>query len=198
MRLSNFRIQNFKSIIDSDYCTFASDLTVLVGKNESGKTATLEALKYFSKDAKRVSEDALPLNGINSEPMVEICFRLAQEEIDTIKLQGFEKMLSFTGQLHQAGARLVLGSHSWTPYDKFGNAYYNEMDLWAKAGIDNVSILRASTIENARYFKIEDRLGSIEEGKQADLILVRGNPLDSIQSIRNIERVMLNGVWIDS
>ena len=76
MKLTKFRIQNFKSIIDSGYCTFASDLTILVGKNESGKTATLEALKYFNKDILRVPEDAFPIDGNNSEPLVEICFSL--------------------------------------------------------------------------------------------------------------------------
>lgn len=44
MKLTKFRIQNFKSIIDSGYYAFASDLTILVGKNGSGKTATLKAM----------------------------------------------------------------------------------------------------------------------------------------------------------
>lgn len=85
MKLTKFRIQNFKSIIDSGYCTFASDLTILVGKNESGKTATLEALKYFNKDILRVPEDAFPIDGNNSEPLVEICFSLERGEIEQIR-----------------------------------------------------------------------------------------------------------------
>ena len=60
MRLIKFRIKNFKSIIDTGYCSFASDLTILVGKNESGKTATLEALRYFNKNLQRVPEDVFP------------------------------------------------------------------------------------------------------------------------------------------
>jgi len=85
MKLTKFRIQNFKSIIDSGYCTFASDLTILVGKNESGKTATLEALKYFSKDAVRIPEDVFPIDGNNKEPLVEICFSLERGEIEQIQ-----------------------------------------------------------------------------------------------------------------
>jgi len=85
MRLIKFRIQNYKSIIDSGYCTFASDLTVLVGKNESGKTATLEALKYFNKDATRVPDDALPLDDSSREPLVEVVFQLKEEEIEAIR-----------------------------------------------------------------------------------------------------------------
>lgn len=124
-------------------------------------------------------------------------YQPSEEEIDTTKLEGFKNMQSYTGHLHHAGARLVLGSHSWTPYDSIGWAYHNEMELWASAGIDNLSILKASTIENARFLRIEDRLGSLEAGKQADIILLKENPLDDISSMRLVDRVMLNGVWLD-
>jgi imidazolonepropionase-like amidohydrolase len=55
--------------------------------------------------------------------------------------------------------------------------------------------LVAGTLENARYFHISDRLGSIETGKLADLVLVDGDPLSDIGNMRRIKRVMLNGVW---
>ena len=85
MKLIKFRIQNFKSIIDTGYCAFAPDMTILVGKNESGKSATLEALRYFNKDILRVSEDAIPLEGLNREPSVEVWFRLERKEIEAIE-----------------------------------------------------------------------------------------------------------------
>ena len=55
--------------------------------------------------------------------------------------------------------------------------------------------LVAATMENARYFRIADRLGSVEAGKLADLVLVEGDPSKNISKMRNIKRVMLNGVW---
>ena len=85
MRLIKFRIKNFKSIIDTGYCSLASDMTILVGKNESGKTATLEALRYFNKNLQRVPEDVFPLDGSDREPLVEIWFRLEREDIDAIQ-----------------------------------------------------------------------------------------------------------------
>ena len=85
MKIKKFRIQNFKSINDSGYCAFASDLTILVGKNESGKTATLEALKFFNKDILRVSENALPLDDHPKEPLVEVNFQLSLDEFESVK-----------------------------------------------------------------------------------------------------------------
>ncbi len=51
-------------------------------------------------------------------------------------------------------------------------------------------------MENARFFRIDKELGSIEKGKIADLILVKGNPLDDIKVMRNVEKVMINGLFI--
>ena len=53
----------------------------------------------------------------------------------------------------------------------------------------------AGTMENARYFHIADRLGSVEAGKVADLVLVEGDPAKNISDMRHIKRVMLNGIW---
>jgi imidazolonepropionase-like amidohydrolase len=51
-------------------------------------------------------------------------------------------------------------------------------------------------MENARFFRIDDRLGSVEAGKLADLILVEGDPLKEFGALRRIRRVMLNGKWV--
>jgi imidazolonepropionase-like amidohydrolase len=53
-------------------------------------------------------------------------------------------------------------------------------------------------LENARYFRASDRLGSVESGKLADLVLVEGNPLKDITDMRRIKRVMLNGEWVNA
>jgi imidazolonepropionase-like amidohydrolase len=71
------------------------------------------------------------------------------------------------------------------------------MELLNEAGLANMEVIKAATINNARFFRIDERLGSIERGKIADMVLVDGNPLNDIKAMRNIKRVMLNGVWID-
>ena len=57
-------------------------------------------------------------------------------------------------------------------------------------------VIVAATMENARFFRIDDRLGGVEAGKLADLILVEGDPLKEFGALRRIRRVMLNGKWV--
>lgn len=115
---------------------------------------------------------------------------------DTVKLAGFNHMKAVTKRFKQAGVHIVLGSHSSIPYAETGWAFQREMELFAESGISNSDIIVAATMENARFFRIDDRLGSIEKGKIADLVLVNGNPLEDIKAVRNITRVMLNGKWV--
>jgi len=123
-------------------------------------------------------------------------YQSTADKTDTTKLVAFHNMEAFTAKLKKAGARIVLGSHSSIPYAEYGWAYQREMELLAESGLSNSEIIVASTMENARYFRIDKKLGSIEKGKLADLVLVRGNPLTDIKSMRNIEKVMLNGIWV--
>ncbi len=51
-------------------------------------------------------------------------------------------------------------------------------------------------MQNARYFGVDDRLGSVEAGKLADLVLVEGDPTTDIANMRRVRRVMLGGVWV--
>ena len=83
MKLIKFRIKNYKSIQDSGWCWLASDLTILAGKNESGKSAVLEALHDFDKN-KSISADAVPLTDDDSKPEIEMCFNVETQMVDEI------------------------------------------------------------------------------------------------------------------
>lgn len=125
-------------------------------------------------------------------------FEKRSDRGDSLEVEAFAKMMAFTGLAHERGARIAVGSHSWVPYAPNGWAYAHEMALLAECGLSNAEIIAAATMENARFFRIEDRLGSIEAGKLADLILLDGNPLEDIRAMEKIRRVMLNGRWVDS
>jgi len=112
-------------------------------------------------------------------------------------VRGFSQMVKFTGMVKRAGGRVVVGSHSSVPHAERGWAYQRELELLFAAGLSPMEALVAGTMENARYFRIADRLGSVEAGKLADLILIDGDPLKDLAAMRRIKRVMLNGKWVE-
>ena len=112
-----------------------------------------------------------------------------------VHVTGFQRMEEFVGLAHKAGAKIVVGSHSDVPHAKRGWAYQRELELLVESGLSPLEAITAGTLENARYFHVADRLGSIAAGKLADLVLVEGDPSTNISDMRRIKRVMLNGIW---
>jgi imidazolonepropionase-like amidohydrolase len=112
-----------------------------------------------------------------------------------VHVHAFKQMEAFVGLAKKAGAKVVVGSHSDVPHAKRGWAYQRELELLVESGLTPMEAIVAGTMENARYFRIENRLGSIEAGKLADLVMVEGNPLKDISNMRRVKRVMLNGQW---
>lgn len=78
-----------------------------------------------------------------------------------------------------------------------GFAYHRELFAMANAGLPPVAVLKAATINGATALGVADRLGSVEVGKLADLVVVRGNPLDDIKAARDIRFVVKEGVVHD-
>jgi imidazolonepropionase-like amidohydrolase len=108
---------------------------------------------------------------------------------------GFANMLKFVGQCHQAGAKVVVGSHTTAPHAEVGRAYQRELELLVESGLSPLDAITAGTFNNAQFFGADERLGSIEPGKLADLILIEGDPSREIGAMKNVRHVILNGIW---
>jgi len=78
-----------------------------------------------------------------------------------------------------------------------GFAYHRELLAMTYAGLPPAAVLKAATINGASALGIDARLGSIEPGKLADLVVVGGNPLDDIKAARNVKFVIKDGVVHD-
>ncbi len=122
--------------------------------------------------------------------------RRGDRDTTEMHVRGFANMLKFVGLAKQAGARIVAGSHSSVPHAERGWAYQREMELLVESGLTPMEAIVAATMEQARFFRIAERLGSIEAGKLADLILVEGDPSKDIAAMQRVKRVMLNGKWV--
>ena len=72
-------------------------------------------------------------------------------------------------------------------------AFHEELKMLSKAGLSNSEVIRSATINPARYFKVDDKLGSVTKGKKADLIILKNNPLIDLSAIQDIDSIIFNG-----
>ncbi len=104
---------------------------------------------------------------------VESWGRSAERQAEMIKL------------LHDTGIQIVPGTD-----DIVGFTLHRELELYVEAGIPEIDVLRIATLDSARVTGVDAHKGSIEVGKDADLLLVNGNPLDDINAVRDGVLVM--------
>ncbi|MGP5071788.1 amidohydrolase [Arthrobacter rhombi] len=98
-----------------------------------------------------------------------------------VELRG--RSLANPGKLHDAGVEIsVITDHPVVPI----NFLVHQCTLAVKEGLDPVTALRSITINPARVLGLSDRLGSIEAGKDADLVLWSGDPLDVMQRAQQV------------
>ena len=83
MKIKRFRIKNYKSIIDCGDCYLSEGITVLAGKNESGKTSVLQALEDFDTD-KDIRNEAKPIYNRDAKPEISIAFTIDKDAINSI------------------------------------------------------------------------------------------------------------------
>ncbi|MCC5873915.1 MAG: amidohydrolase family protein [Gammaproteobacteria bacterium] len=101
------------------------------------------------------------------------------------------------GALHRAGVPILLGSDSPQIMNVPGFAIHRELEAMVAAGLSPFAALESGTTAPARYFGAEGRYGSIVPGAEADLILLRDDPLEDIGNTRSIDGVMVRGRWLD-
>jgi imidazolonepropionase-like amidohydrolase len=91
----------------------------------------------------------------------------------------------------EAGVKIAFGTDSGvSPHGE--NA--REFSYMVEAGMPPMAAIRSATLVSAELLRIDDRLGTLEAGKLADLIAVAGNPLEDISLLENVAFVMKEGV----
>jgi len=101
--------------------------------------------------------------------------------------------LANTRKLHEAGVLLIFGTDTPFAFGNFFHSVMNEVHGLKEAGLSNLAILRMATINAARALGIDDRVGTLETGKAADMILLRANPLADIEALASVQLVLKDG-----
>jgi hypothetical protein len=102
-----------------------------------------------------------------------------------------------TYELWKSGVPLMAGSDSPEWFLVPGFSIHDELETLVKAGLTPFAALQTATINPATYLGVNKRTGTIEAGKEADLLLLDKNPLEDINNTRTITGVFADGNWYD-
>ncbi|WP_414981382.1 amidohydrolase family protein [Congregibacter sp.] len=93
----------------------------------------------------------------------------------------------------KAGVKLMIGSDSMP----IGEQGWLEMEQFVLSGVSEMDTLVAATRNPAEFMGVLDDLGTVEEGKLADLVVLESNPLENISNIRTVKMVFKDGINVD-
>ena len=105
----------------------------------------------------------------------------------------FPAVAKATADIVRSGGRIGVGSHGQLN----GLGYHWEMWSLAKGGMSPFDVLRCATIFGAEAIGLQRDLGSLENGKLADLLVLDANPLQDIRNTNTVRYVMKNGRLYD-
>lgn len=108
--------------------------------------------------------------------------------------QSFRRLLDLTAQMNDAGIPLIAGTDSGS-----GFALIRELELMVDAGIPPARAIQSATWNAAQALGESGERGTIERGRRADLILVRGDPMANISDLRRVALVIQGtSAWLPS
>jgi imidazolonepropionase-like amidohydrolase len=142
-------------------------------------------------DLKLPNDGCLGKNNIPVDPTLGIYEAMIKEEPNNRHL--WPKVLQLTKMMYDNGVPILAGSDI-PNFDLVpGASLHHELELLVDAGIPPLQVIEVATSNGAQALGIEEDAGTIEPGKQADIIVLSENPLDDISNTKKIEVVINNG-----
>lgn len=114
--------------------------------------------------------------------------------------QQYILLMALVGQMHRAGVPVLAGTDAsfpdYSPWVWLGYGSHDELELLVKSGLTPAEAIAASSGRAASHLGVEN-VGTIEEGKVADLVLLAANPLADIRNTTKIVDVIFGGEFVD-
>jgi imidazolonepropionase-like amidohydrolase len=123
--------------------------------------------------------------------------RMSMGENVTVRKMRLQKRIELLNMMHKQGVLFLAGTDVANPYVFPGFSLHEELEYMVKAGFTPFEALQTATINPARFLKAADSLGTVEQGKIADLVLLDANPLENISNTKKIYAVIVNGKLLE-
>src|SRR5918999_6419255 len=145
--------------------------------------------------------NALVENDVPVDPTLSIYEAILREN-----RQGFSnlqdqlrwaKVLELTEIMYNKGVQILSGSDIPNFGLIPGASLHNELELLTEAGIKPLEVIEIATNNGAEALGIDNRVGTIQSGKQADMIILTLNPIENISNTKEIEAVIVDGRFTD-
>ena len=118
---------------------------------------------------------------------------MAKEEVSENDKIFEDWSMKIVSLFNKNGVKIIAGTDTPIGFLTPGYSLHKELELLVEAGLTPLQALRSATITPAEFFNLESKMGTIEPGKYADLVILNGNPLDSIINTQNIHMVIAKG-----
>ncbi|HQQ98436.1 MAG TPA: amidohydrolase family protein, partial [Cyclobacteriaceae bacterium] len=111
----------------------------------------------------------------------------------------YQLLLKQLPLMKAAGIKIMAGSDAaaLNTYVYPAESLIQELEIFEEAGLRPLEILQTATLAGPSYFHLSDKVGTIEAGKTADLVLLEQNPLEHITALRSIRGVISRGTYYD-
>lgn len=106
--------------------------------------------------------------------------------------KNYQLWMTFLNEYKNRGGRVTAGSDSGFIFQLYGFAYIRELELLREAGFHPLEVIKAATLNGAQALKMDDKIGTIEIGKLADLVIVEENPLVNLKALYGTGAIKLN------
>ncbi len=138
---------------------------------------------------------ALVSNNIPVDPTLDIYEAIIKE--DPLNQYLWSKVLQLTKMLYDNGVTILSGSDIPNFELVPGASLHHELELLVEAGIPPLEVIKIATRNGAHALGIEEDVGTIVPGKQADMMILSDNPMDDISNTKKIEAVISDGQFVD-
>ena len=100
--------------------------------------------------------------------------------------------MTFINEYKNRGGRVTAGSDSGFIYQLYGFGFIRELELLREAGFHPLEVIKAATLNGAEALGAENKIGSIEVGKLADMVILEENPLENLKTLYGTGAIKLN------